>query len=94
MNFAPHAELASAELARMRGDADGADAAYDRAVTASRASHAPKREALALELAAAHLRPRDPARAARLAEDAARAYRRWGAAAKADRMARLFRSPR
>jgi tetratricopeptide (TPR) repeat protein len=82
-NFEPHAALASAELARVRGRGAKAAEAYERAIEASRRSDAPKREAIACELAWRHDRSRGSAHAERYRRMAIDAYRRWGATAKA-----------
>lgn len=82
--FEPHAGIARAELARIRGRVAQAAEAYERAITAARTYDAPKREAIACELAARHARARGSGAAAeRYRRMAIDAYRRWGATAKA-----------
>jgi hypothetical protein len=83
-SFEPHARIARAELARIRGRVAKAAQAYERAIAVARIYDAPKREAIACELAGRH------ARACGRRPDAERylwmaidAYRRWGATAKA-----------
>ncbi len=88
-NFAAHARIIEAELARVRGDAAQADVCFERALTAARTYGSAKREALALELAAAHARARgEHAKGAEREREAIAAYRRWGAEAKAERLER------
>jgi predicted ATPase len=88
-NFEAPYLIARAELDRIGGDARAATATFDRATTAARVHHAPKREALALELASLHAARRgDTERAARLRVEAIDAYRRWGATRKAEELAR------
>ncbi|HEY2517463.1 MAG TPA: AAA family ATPase [Polyangiaceae bacterium] len=87
-NFEPQAQIASAELARMQGKDEEAGAAHARALDAARASRSPKREALALELASRHAQRRGEPGAEALRSEAALAYRRWGANAKAEELAR------
>jgi predicted ATPase len=81
-NYEPYHLVALAELARIRGDALPAEACFERALTASRAHKSLKREALALDLAAAFFRGRGDPRADERAREASDAYRRWGRAAK------------
>jgi serine/threonine protein kinase len=82
-NFEPHYLIARAELARIDGDA-GAAGWFERAVASARANEAGLREGIALELASASAaKSGDPA-AAHLRAEAADAYRRVGATAKAD----------
>jgi tetratricopeptide (TPR) repeat protein len=84
-NFEPHAALARAELARIRGRAAKAAEDYDRAIATARKYDAPKREAIASELAERHARARrETAQAQRFRQMAIDAYRRWGATAKAE----------
>jgi predicted ATPase len=82
-SFAPHATIARAELARIRGRAAKAAEAFDHAIAVARRYDAPKREAIACELAGRHVQARghgpDAERYRQLAIDA---YRRWGATAK------------
>jgi predicted ATPase len=88
-NFEAHALLVSAELLRIRGAGEAADAAFERAVTAARVHRSVKREAFALDLASCHARASgDAARADRLRAEAIDAYRRWGAISKADDLSR------
>ena len=83
-NFEPYAALARAELARIRGRAAKAAEAYERAIAAARKYDAPKREAIACELAGRHARARGvAAEAERYRRMAIDAYRHWGATAKA-----------
>jgi hypothetical protein len=83
-SFAPHATIAGAELARIGGRAAKAAQAYERAIAVARTYDAPKREAIACELAARHARTRrNGAEAERYRGMAIEAYRRWGATAKA-----------
>ena len=87
-NFESHARLAAAEQARLGGDAAAAMEHYAAAIEAARAHGAPKREALALELAARFLG--DQARAAEAdayRSEAIAAWRRFGATAKAEALA-------
>ena len=87
-NFEPHAALARAELERIRGRGAKAAGAYERAVAAARKFDAPKREAIACELAARHARAGgNEAQAERYRRMAIDAYRRWGATAKASLVA-------
>jgi hypothetical protein len=80
----PHAAIAYAELARIRGHTSKAAAAYERAMALARKYDAPKREAIAGELAWRHARAgRRAAEAERYRRAAIDAYRRWGASAKA-----------
>jgi len=89
-NYEAHALIAHAELARARGRARQADMQYQRAIASARRINAPKREALALELAAAHaLAQGDHDKAAAWRRQAIEAYRRWGAVAKADALERI-----
>jgi predicted ATPase len=84
-NFEAHALIIEAELARIRGNGARADACFERAITAARTHRSPRREALALELAAAHARATgETAKAEERRLEAVAAYRRWGASAKAD----------
>jgi hypothetical protein len=89
-NFEPYHLIAHAEHARIRGAIAEARESFERAVTASRAHHAPKREAIALELGwRFEAGPGgDEARARTWRRDAEEAYRRWGATAKADAIGR------
>jgi hypothetical protein len=82
-NFSSHAAIARAELARIRGrDAKAADG-YDLAVAVAREHGAPKREAIACELAERHARAGGRApEAHRYRRMAIEAYARWGATAK------------
>jgi serine/threonine protein kinase/predicted ATPase len=85
-NFEPQYLIAQAELARVQTVDGGGNvpAAYERAWTAARKWRAPKREAIALELAAAYAAARgEGERAEGLRGEAAAAYARWGATAKA-----------
>ncbi|HEY2512653.1 MAG TPA: protein kinase [Polyangiaceae bacterium] len=83
-NFEPYHLIAAAELARVRGEAAQASTLFERAVTAARAHHAPKREIFALELGAAHAEATgDKARAETLRGEAADANRRWGTSSPA-----------
>jgi hypothetical protein len=91
-NFASHAAIARAELARIRGRSDEAADGYERAIGVAREHDAPKREAIACELAEQHARARGNATGAdRYRGLAIEAYRRWGATAK---VGMLERSPR
>jgi tetratricopeptide (TPR) repeat protein len=84
-NYQAHFLIARAELARIEGHIEDAEKYFAQAVTSARAHAAPKREAIALELAAECARSRgDGARAAQLLREAAEAYRKWGADAKAE----------
>jgi predicted ATPase len=84
-NFEPHYHVACAELARIRGDVDEAEACFERAVTAARAHRSVKREALAHDLAATLAGARgDESRADTSHAAAQDAYRRWGATTKSD----------
>jgi hypothetical protein len=86
-NFEPQALIARAEVARAVGAARAAARTLERAVASARRWGAPKREAIACELASEVARARgrgDEAR--RLAEEAVVAYRAWGAHAKAKRL--------
>jgi IS5 family transposase len=86
-NFEAHALIVRGELARVRGRQADATDFYERAIAAARRHGSPKREALALELAARHARTSgDAARGDSLEQEATEAYRRWGAATKASRM--------
>jgi hypothetical protein len=88
VNFEPHFLLASAELARVRGEA-GAVAAYERAWTSARARGAPMREAIALERGAeAAAAQGDSGMASQLLTAGISSYRRWGAATKAEALER------
>jgi predicted ATPase len=88
-NFAAHALIVEAELARIRGRSAQADACFERAIAAARAHGSARREALAMELGAAHARAAgDEAKADERRRDAVSAYRRWGALAKADALER------
>jgi predicted ATPase len=80
MNFEPQHHIACAELLRIGGDPRGAETQLERAVTAARAHRAPKREAVAVALAArlAEAAGHDATARWREAEEA---YRRWGAVA-------------
>jgi predicted ATPase len=90
-NYRPQAMIARAELLRILGSRL-ARGAYERAIAAARQAGAPKREAIALDLAAAHAAARgDRGQAAAYARRAIEAYRRWGAHALAD--ARLAAAP-
>ncbi|HET9863554.1 MAG TPA: AAA family ATPase [Steroidobacteraceae bacterium] len=80
-NYLPLHLAASAEHARVRGDA-AAGELYERAIVAARCSQFPHIEALACELAARHWRERDAGRAATLRERAGAAYLAWGALRK------------
>jgi len=89
-NFAAQAHIARAERARVHGRHSEASERYDRAVAAAREHQAPRREAFALELAAAHAHAQgEPERARALTREAVLAYRRWGAQGKAAELARL-----
>jgi predicted ATPase len=91
-NFEPQALVVRAELARILGRSAAATLAYDRAIRSARAHEAPKREAIACELAARHagsVGSADTARAYR--ERAVDAYRRWGAVAKAEALENAHR---
>jgi predicted ATPase len=82
--FEPHARLARAELARIRGRVAKTAEAYERAIAVARRYDAPKREAIACELASRHARARGiRTDAERYRSMAIEAYRRWGATAKA-----------
>jgi hypothetical protein len=81
-NFESYARIVRGELRRALGRTDAATADCDRAIAAARSHGAPKREAIACELASAHARARGDATAAGQYRIAA-AYRRWGATAKA-----------
>jgi hypothetical protein len=88
-NFEPAWLIASAELARVRGEVQLADTHLGRAVTSARTHGNPLREGLALELASALATRRgDTTRAAKAREQAVDAYRRCGATAKAELLAR------
>jgi hypothetical protein len=89
-NFEPHYLIARAELARIEGDWREAEETFLRAAASARATGAGLREGMALELAGAHAAsgPR-PEVAPRLREDAASAYHRCGATAKARPRARV-----
>jgi hypothetical protein len=88
-NFAAHALIAEAELARIRGQGARADARFEHAIAAARAHGNARREALALELSAGHARTAGNAeKAAQRLKEAISAYRRWGALAKADALER------
>jgi predicted ATPase len=88
-NFEAHHLIASAELARARGAASQAAHLYELAVASARRTGAGLREGLALELASAFAAAQeDRGRARDLQAQAIDAYRRCGAAAKADRLAR------
>jgi hypothetical protein len=83
VNYEAYHLIAHAELARILGRAREADARYEAAVASARTHRAPKREALALDLAAKHARRAgDAARAEGLAREAREAFARWGAVAK------------
>jgi hypothetical protein len=83
-NFEAHAALVRAELARIRGRGEKAAEGYERAIAAARKYDAPKREAIACELAGRHARASgNGAQAERYRRMAIDAYRRWGATAKA-----------
>ena len=90
MNFEPQHHIACAELLRIGGDPRGAEAELERAITAARAHRAPKREAVAVALAArlAEAQEHDASARRREAEEA---YRRWGAIAIAGSV--TMRSP-
>jgi len=82
-NFSSHAAIARAELARIRGRDETAADGYERAITVARDHQAPKREAIACELAERHARARGQGREAeRYRRMAIEAYRRWGATGK------------
>jgi hypothetical protein len=83
-SFEPHATIARAELARICGRAARAAETYERAIAIARTYDAPKREAIACELAARHARAHGSrTEAERYRHMAIDAYRRWGATAKA-----------
>jgi predicted ATPase len=87
-NFEPAWLIACAELARVRGETRLARDHLDRAVASARAHGNPLREGLAFELAATLAEHGgDAAGAAEARDRAADAYRRCGAAAKAERLA-------
>jgi hypothetical protein len=86
MNFEAHAQIALAELMRVTGRKEAAEEAYARAVATARRNHAPKREAIALDLAAANARMLgEVQRASELRAAARDAYGRWGAKVLAER---------
>jgi tetratricopeptide (TPR) repeat protein len=83
-NFAAHAAIARAELSRIRGRAAQAAEAYDVAIAAARECDAPKRRAVASELACRNASAMgDRERARRYGRMAIDGYQRWGARAKA-----------
>jgi serine/threonine protein kinase/predicted ATPase len=86
-NFEPHSLVAEAELARLSGDPRRAEEAFTRAAASARASGALLREAIALELAAAHAGSIASPEASRRRREAASAYERCGATAKARALA-------
>ncbi len=91
-NFAAHALIVEAELARIRGNHARAETCFERAVTAARTYRSPKRGGLALELGAAHARAMGwPEKAAAREAEAIALYRRWGAAAKVEAIERRTR---
>jgi tetratricopeptide (TPR) repeat protein len=87
-NFEPFALIARAELLRIQGRRARATAAYATAIAVAERCVAPRREAIASELASQHARTTgDAAAARRYHERAVDAYRRWGATAVADALA-------
>jgi predicted ATPase len=82
-NYEPYHRVAHAELARLLGRSREASARYEAAIAAAQAHRSPKREALALDLAARHARRTgEAARAEALARAAREAFVRWGAVAR------------
>lgn len=89
-NFADKVAIAAAEIARASGRATDAMGLYERGIDAARASGHLPYEALAVELAARfYLAAGAPSVAAPLIDEAVAIYRRWGALAKAARVAEL-----
>ena len=85
-NFEAQYLLALAERARVHRDRD-AGAHYARAVAQARKQGTAMREAMALELQGRFFREQDHhAEAGEIEREAATAYARWGAQAKADRL--------
>jgi predicted ATPase len=80
-NYLPLYLTASAEHARVRGDA-AAGELYERAIAAAQSSRFPHVEAIACELAMRYWRGSDAPRAAALRERAMAAYLAWGALRK------------
>jgi predicted ATPase len=81
-NFEPHRALLAAELERMRGGRQ-ARARYDEAIAAACREACPEREAIARERLARHAIAEGASEAASLVGEAAEAYLRLGAHAKA-----------
>ncbi|WP_437680728.1 AAA family ATPase [Sorangium sp. So ce131] len=87
-NYAHKERLIGAEMARVRGDDAEAAALYDEAIEGAREGQFVHQEALANELCARFYVKRGRERIARwYMTDAHRAYLRWGATAKAERLA-------
>jgi hypothetical protein len=83
-NFEAHAWIVRGELARLVGRTRTALERFERAIASARRFGAPKREAIACELASEIARARgDDYEATRYRVLAIDAYRRWGATAKA-----------
>jgi hypothetical protein len=81
-NFAAHHLLARAEMLRLMGRTNEAQETIQRAVQAAQAQGSPKREAIALTLAAGYARHKGQVASAHSLQRAAHeAYARWGAAA-------------
>jgi hypothetical protein len=89
-SFAPHAALLRAELLRISAPSPIASAAYETAIAMARRCGAPKRVAIACELAERHARAGGDAGSARAYyRQAIDAYVRWGATAKAEALRRV-----
>lgn len=83
MNFAHRRDLVAAEVARCRGDVDGAAHLYERSIDGARTQGATHDEAVAAEAAARFYLARGLERIARLyMSDACYCYMRWGADGK------------
>jgi predicted ATPase/signal transduction histidine kinase/DNA-binding response OmpR family regulator len=84
-------DLVAAEKARVTGDLDGALSHYERAINGARTNGFTHEEALAKELYALFWAERDNDRfAGPLMREAYRLYRKWGAFAKAEHLARRY----
>ena len=84
-------DLIAAEMARVTGDLDRALSCYEQAISGARANGFIHEEALANELYSRFWIERDYARfAGPLLDEAHRLYRKWGATAKAEHLAKRY----
>jgi predicted ATPase/signal transduction histidine kinase/CheY-like chemotaxis protein len=89
--FQPNYDLMAAEKARVTGDLEGALTHYEQAITGARENGSTHDEALANELYARFWAERDNDRfAGPLMREAYSLYRKWGALAKADHLAKRY----